>query len=153
MRTVRAWLERLGPATLPVPGPDGVILGPEPVRVKRSARQRPLRFGPGVLGWVEIYDRPEQGTIALTREGLTFRREGAAPSLWSLEGLKGVQPASSSLQLRYADQLLSLKFPEGSVRLWTRTLGEALREHHRRAGRAVVELQPCVRTCPLSKTS
>lgn len=146
-RPVRDWLDGLGAVRLPTARPDGTVLGPEPVRVKRSRAQRALRFGSQLLGWVELYDKPVKGAITLQTDRLSFQPEAGSPTLWPIDALRGIQPASSSLQLRLPDQLVSLKFPDGSVRLWTRVLGEVVQDHYRRSGREVFELQPCVRTC------
>lgn len=147
VRSAGDWLSTLGPVEAPQADADGLILGPERVSVKQSRQQNPLRYSGELLGWVEVYDKTQKGTMALRIDGLHFRPEGGAEVHWEPGDLTGLQPASSSLQLGLHRHMASVKFLEGSVRLWTRALSDLLREHYRRSGRDVVELQPFVRTC------
>jgi hypothetical protein len=149
VRSAGDWLSILGPVEAPRADADGLILGPERVRVKRSRRQNPLRYAGELLGWVELYDKAQRGTMSLRSDGLHFQPEEGPAVSWAPGDLTGLQPASSSLQLGLHREMASVKFLEGSVRLWTRALSDLLREHYRRSGRDVLELQPFVRTCIL----
>jgi hypothetical protein len=152
-RHAAAWLEALGPVRPPGPGPDGVILGPERVRVKLTRSQQPLRFGGELAGWVELYDDASNGTLRLDGEGLLFRAGRRAELRWTTADITGIQPASSSIQLGLHDGMASIKFLDGSVRLWTRAISDVVREHHRLAGHEVTELQPFVRTREIARNA
>ena len=147
MQSAAEWLSSLGPVQAPPPDADGLILGPEQVRVRHARRHNPLRYSGELLGWVEEYDRPRQGIMSLRVDGLHFQPQRGTALHWSPGEITGLQPASSSLQLGLHRQMASVKFLEGSVRLWTRALSDLLRDHYRRIGRDVLELQPFVRTC------
>lgn len=149
-RSAADWVRLLGPVEAPLPQPDGLILGPDPVRVKLTATHRPLRFGSELLGWVESYHRAEAGTLSLGMDGLHFQRAMGDIVHWSPADLTGLQPASSSLQLGLRGRMASVKFLEGSVRLWTRAVSDLLRAWHLEQGRDVFEIQPYVRTRPLA---
>jgi hypothetical protein len=131
---------------------EGRILGPERVRVRHTRRQDPLHWSGELLGWVEVYDKPRTGTMTLRHDGLHFRPLRDEAIHWTPRQITGIQPASSSLQLGLHDRMASIRFIDGSVRLWTRALSELLRDHYRQHGRDVLELQPCVRTCPVTRT-
>lgn len=152
-RPAAEWLRLLGPVESPVPAADGSILGPESVRVKLTRMHKPLRFGNQLLGWVETYDGARAGTMSLRVDGLHFRPERGPHVHWTPADLSGLQPASSSLQLGLRGQMASVKFLEGSVRLWTRALSDLLRAWHAAEGREVLELQPSVRTRPLVRSA
>ena len=147
VRSAGDWVSILGPVQASPADADGLILGPERVSVKQARQQNPLRYSGELLGWVEVYDKPQPGTLSLRVDGLHFQPEQGAAVRWGPGDLTGLQPASSSLQLGLHRQMASVKFLEGSVRLWTRALSDLLREHYRRSGRDVLELQPFVRTC------
>jgi hypothetical protein len=146
-RSAEEWMALLGPVAASEPDADGVILGPERVRVKVSRRQEPLRWAGELLGWVEIYDSAGVGSLTLFVDGLRFLPANGEPVRWPLSDLTGIQPASSSLQLGLHHGMASVKFLEGSVRLWTRALSDQIRDHYRRQGRDLLELQPSIRTC------
>ena len=152
VRSARDWLSILGPVQAPRADADGLILGPERVTVKQARHQNPLSYSGELLGWVEVYDKPQQGTMSLRVDGLHFRPDAGVGVHWRPGDLTGLQPASSSLQLGLHRQMASVKFLEGSVRLWTRALSDLLREHYRQSGRDVLELQPFVRTCIMQGT-
>ena len=144
------WLRDLGPPTPPEPGPDGVVLGPEAVRVKFTCGQEPLHWRGHTVGWVELYDKTRRGSLTLHENRLTLLLDDG-PLAWSPEDVTGLQPASSSIQLRLGERMASFKFLEGSVRLWTAALMQVLRRHHDACGREIVELQPFVRTRPRNR--
>lgn len=146
-RPATEWLAELGPPVPPPPGADGVILGPEAVRVKFTRRQEPLRWRGQILGFVEIYEPAGRGTLTLAGDGLRLDVAGEIRR-WDASAIRGVQPASSSIQLVLGREMASLKFLEGSVRLWTAALTRFVRRHHSACGREVIELQPFVRTRP-----
>lgn len=151
-RSAQEWLARLGPAQTPEADPQGLILGPERVRVKFTRQQRPLRWRSELLGWVEVYSRPLEGDLSLRLDGLHFRPARGRIAHWRPEDLTGLQPASSAIQIGLRDSMVSAKFIDGSVRLWTRALTDLLRNHYRLAGREVVELQPFLRTGAMAKS-
>ena len=152
VRSAGDWLAILGAVEAPRADDDGHILGPEPVRVKQARQQNPLRYSGELLGWVEVYEKPQRGTMSLRVDGLHFQPGEARALHWAPGDITGLQPASSSLQLGLRGQMASVKFLEGSVRLWTRALSDLLRDHYRRSGRDVLELQPFVRTCIMQGT-
>ena len=145
-RTAAEWTETLGPAHAPDARPDGIILGPERVRVKITRNQKALRFGRDLLGWVEVYGKARRGTMTLRVDGLLFQPDTGTRIEWAPGDLTGLQPASSALQLGLSRQVASVRFRDASVRLWTRALSDLLRTYYHSLGRDVVELQPVVRT-------
>jgi len=151
-RPAAEWLQRVADVPLPGPRDDGSILGPEAVRVKTASRHKPLYFGRRLLGWVEVFERPVTGMLVLRTDALHFRTgDGSTKEVWELAGLRGIQPASSALQLALPDRrVASVKFLESSVRLWARVLTEALRADCRRRGLELLELQPTIRTCVIT---
>ena len=148
-RAPAEWLAALGAIEVPRATSDGRLIGPERVRVKHMTGQKPLRLGSELLGWVEAYSKAATGAMVLRTDGLHFTPERGGPVHWAPEDITGLQPASSSLQLGLHGDMASVKFLEGSVRLWTRAVSDLVREHHRRHGRDVLEFQPFVRTCLL----
>lgn len=148
-RPAGEWLAVLGPAKAPPPDHDGRILGPEQVRVKLTRGQKPLRWAGQLIGWVEDYTSARPGTMTLRSDGLHFEPLRGSPVHWGPSDLSGLQPASSSLQLGLHGRMASVKFIEGSVRLWTRALSDLLLRYHLECGRQVLELQPSVRTCAI----
>lgn len=145
-RTAAQWVAELGPVPIPTAGPDGVILGPERVRVKVTRDQKPLRFGGDLLGWVEVYGKATRGSMTLYDRLLRFEPDRGNVIEWSPGDLTGLQPASSSLQLGSHQQMASVRFEDGSVRLWMKALSSAVSDHWARLGLELVELQPVVRT-------
>ena len=152
-RGAAEWLAELGPVIAPSAGPDGLILGPEPVRVKVTTGQKPLHFGDQLLGWVETYGRVRPGILTLRTDGLHFQPARGQAALWRPDDVTGLQPASSSLQVGLRDVMASVRFLEGSVRLWTRAVSDLLHSHYRHHGREVVEFQPFIRTARASGTA
>jgi hypothetical protein len=152
-RPAGEWLAILGPVKAPAPDGEGRILGPERVRVKLTRGQKPLHWAGQLIGWVEDYTRAQPGTMTLRADGLHFQPVRGARVHWAPADLSGLQPASSSLQLGLHGRMASVRFIEGSVRLWTRGVSDLLQRHWRQRGREVLELQPCVRTCALRSAS
>lgn len=151
--TAGQWLAMLGPVKAPAPDEHGLILGPEKVRVKLTRGQNPLHWAGQLIGWVEDYTRPQPGTMTLRIDGLHFQPARGTSVQWGPPDLSGLQPASSSLQLGLHGRMASVKFLEGSVRLWTRALSDLLQRHYLERGCDVLELQPCIRTCPIRRAS
>ncbi|HEX2167545.1 MAG TPA: hypothetical protein VHG09_09980 [Longimicrobiales bacterium] len=152
-RAAGEWLDLLGPAKAPAPDANGIILGPEQVSVKLTRRQDPLEWAGQLIGWIEVYTRPRMGILSMRDDGLHFQPNRGDGVYWGPADLTGLQPASSSLQLGLHGHMAAVKFLEGSVRLWTRALSDLLLRHYRAQGRAVLELQPCVRTCLMRSAS
>ena len=141
------WLNRLGPVQVPEPDAQGRILGPELVRVKRTIGQKRYYAGTTFLGWIETYDRPRRGMLELRTDGLYFRAADGSAEHWTIDRVTGLQPASSAIQLGFRTHMVSVKFLEGSVRLWTGALTAQIREHYDRQGFDVLVLQPHIRLC------
>jgi len=144
------WLARLGPPEIPPPDAGGRILGPEKVRVKQTVGQRPFYYGSGFMGWIETYGATTVGSLELHLDGLHFQATTGESSIWTLDELTGLQPASSTLQLGFRGHMKAVKFLEGPVRLWTRAIADILHAHYEARGRQVRELQPHVRTCAIA---
>lgn len=149
-RTAGEWLRLLGEPPVPEAGPNGVLAGPEGVIARLAAEQRPLRFAGELLGWIEVFGPKTEGTLTLTTDRLVFTADAAAGFQWELRRLTAVQPASSALQVAAGTTVASLRFPQSSVRLWTRALTAALRCVHEGEGREILEFQPRLRTRLLS---
>ena len=141
------WLEMLGPIRVPEPDEAGRILGPELVRVKRTTGQRQFYYGAAFLGWIETYDHPRAAQLELYTDGLHLRTRDGVEERWTLEQITGLQPASSTIQLGFRDHMVSIKFVEGSVRLWTAALSQLLHEFYERQGFEILVLQPHIRVC------
>lgn len=152
-RAAAEWLSLLGPVKSPTPDPSGLILGPEPVRVKLTRGQKPLHWAGQLVGWVEDYTPSQPGTMTLRTDGLHFDPLRASSVHWQPADLSGLQPASSALQIGLHGRMASIRFVEGSVRLWTRALSDLLQQHYRDRGQDVLELQPCIRTCTTPRAS
>jgi hypothetical protein len=147
-----AWLARL-------PWPDldgeGLALPPaveppfqERVQLRTEQRRTALRQAGDYLGRIEIFGPREQGLLELDEAVLAFR--GDAGGAWTvrLEELAAVQPASSAIQLKArGGPVMSIRFPNGSVRLWEQRIKVCVRRAWSRAGRSeIVEFQPRIRT-------
>ena len=141
IRPAAAWLDTL-PSPVPADGP--VVAGPERVRVKLAADQvKPVFHRRELIGWVECFGKPAQGSLSLDQEALTFAVEGWGRSV-PLEQLTAIQPSSSSLQLRTSNgTVASVRFMESSVLRWEILLQEAVRRRWTALGRGrVIEFQP-----------
>lgn len=109
----------------------------------------PVREGSELLGFVERFGPKIPGTVRLGDDALTFLPDsGGAERIWRLLDVTAVQPASSTLQLKVRTQpVVTLRFTDGSVRLWEHRIQQRLRAAWRAAGRGeIVEFQPRVTT-------
>lgn len=109
----------------------------------------PVREGTELLGFVERFGPKIPGTVGLRDDAVTFRPDGGgAERTWPLLDVTAVQPASSTLQLKVrAQPVVTLRFTNGSVRLWEHRIQQRLRAAWRAAGRGeIVEFQPRVTT-------
>jgi hypothetical protein len=145
-RPARAWLERLPEARLPWEGAEsqaGCVFE-ERVEIRVAEGQRAIRLGRQFFGWVERFGPKHRGTLRLGPEGLSFRGEDGQERSWPLAALTAVQASSSSLQLKARQEpVVSIRFPEGSARLWEALVERALRLRYRAEGRGeIVEFQP-----------
>ncbi|HUF49196.1 MAG TPA: hypothetical protein VMN60_00065 [Longimicrobiales bacterium] len=152
-RPAAAWLEQLGPVRVPEPGPDGRMVGPERVRVRSTVGQKPFYYGRAFLGWIETYTPTRTGTMDVRADGLLFLPDRGPVEHWPIASITGLQPASATVQLGFRDHMTSIRFLEGSVRLWTRVLSAVLHEHWGRQGYHVLELQPHIRTCRVATSA
>ncbi len=132
---------------LPQPADDGRVEGHALLREADAAR--PLREGQELLGFVERFGPGIPGMLAVRDDAIVFRPDGAgAERVWPLLDVTAVQPASSTLQLKVRGQpVITLRFTQGSVRLWEHRIQRRLRAAWRAAGRGdIVEFQPRVTT-------
>lgn len=148
-REAHAWLSDATPP--PLPDAD-VWVGPERVRVRVAAAQRPLEDRGRVIGWIERFGKPLPGALRLTPEDLDFAGDDGRAIRWPLLDLTVIQPASRALQVHAPAALASITFLEGSVRYWEIMLKQALRDRYRRAGRGEIRhFQPRVQ-CVLPRS-
>jgi hypothetical protein len=96
------------------------------------------------LGRIERFGDFQFGQLTVTDTALRFDARDADGSFeWPLGELTGVQPSSTSLQIKARKRpLVSVKFVNGSSRLWEERLQNALRQHHK--GCDIIEFQPRV---------
>ncbi|MEJ2217084.1 MAG: hypothetical protein P8099_10765 [Gemmatimonadota bacterium] len=141
--SVARWLDRLPPVSQ--------LLGERPIRQARATlriaeAERVIREGRRYLNRIEIFGKPDDGTLRLRPDAVIFRpdRQGSDDLTWPFEGLTAIQPSSHTLQLKARDRpVASLHFASDSVRLWEELLMHAVRDFYRRTGRGdVVEFQP-----------
>jgi hypothetical protein len=151
-RSAGEWLRVLGGLSLPERAAEGVILGPEQVVVRVAAEQRPLHDGAELLGWIESFGPPMNGRLTLTIDQLRFERPPPAGSddavlAWPLRAIRAVQPASSALQIATGRTVAAIRFPNSSLRLWSRAVTTRLRLVYAAESLEITEFQPCIRTC------
>lgn len=152
-RTAVGWL-----SVLPWPDLDGegtaLPAGLEPpfaaaVQVREAGVEQPLRRAGSFLGFVERFGHPIAGRIRLDPETLHFAAQSESGEwTWPLAEMTAVQPASSTIQLKARGRaVISVRFTEGSVRLWEQRLKFCIRLAFHRQGRSpITEFQPRIRT-------
>ncbi|MHB1169762.1 MAG: hypothetical protein ACYC28_10840 [Longimicrobiales bacterium] len=117
------------------------------VVLRDAETARPLREDGELLGFVEGFGPKIPGMLTLDEDALTFTPHDAGASrVWPILDVTAVQPASSKLQLKVkGEPVVTLRFQDGSVRLWEARIQRALRRAWRAAGRGeIVEFQPRV---------
>lgn len=147
-----SWLARL-------PWPDldgeGFDLPPgverpfqETVQLRTEHRRMALHRAGDYLGRVEIFGPRRTGLLRLDDAVLTFEPDSGEGWAIPLEDLSAVQPASSTIQLKArGGPVVSIRYPDGSVRLWEQRLKFCVRLAWSRMGRGqIVEFQPRIRT-------
>lgn len=145
-RTVPEWEAELPDLLLAA----GEPAEPTPGIFRVAAPARAIRAGNQLLGWAERFGPRLRVTFVLEPDHLAVVPAKGADKRWPLELVVAVQPSSSSVQLRIRDgELISLSFPDSSVRLWEVRLQAAVRNAYARAGRGVItEFHPTIRTRP-----
>jgi hypothetical protein len=150
-RSAAHWLRLLGDLPSFAPDDDDLILGPVTAIMRSAGEERPLRFRGAFLGWIEHFGPSTTGHVRLTSEKLEFE-ESARPRRtprtheWPLGTITSVQPASSALHFATTGEVVGVRFPTSSVRLWTRALEAALTRFHQAAGQEITDFQPVIRT-------
>jgi hypothetical protein len=149
LRQPAEWSDGLPePASLLPPG-AGERVREARVKVRRAIGEAVVRgTGRAYLNRIERYGAEEEGTLELRGDRVVYRPDGAPPLAWGLDELTGIQPSSSTLQVKARHQpVVSFRFPEDSVLLWEMLLHAALRAHYRRSGRGeIAEFQPRIVT-------
>lgn len=115
------------------------------VQMQRSDSEDQLRWGGRLVGYVERFQDPVEGSIRLTDVVLEFMDpEGQLLESWPLSTLAAVQGASSAIQIRGEDgTLFQFRFLGDSPRRWESLLRIVVSEARRREGLGeVVEFQP-----------
>lgn len=152
----RTALEWLGALPWPDLDGEGTALPAEleppftaAVQVREAGVEQPLRRAGAFLGFVERFGRPRAGRIRLDFETLGFTpQSGSGEWTWPLDEMTAVQPASSAIQLKARGRpVVSVRFNEGSVRLWEQRLKYCIRRAFHAHGRnGITEFQPRIRT-------
>lgn len=140
------WLDRLPPA-------ESLLgTGRDPVRearalVRLAEGQRPVHVGGRYLNHVECFGERESGLLRLHGDRLVLETEGKRME-WPLGAITTIQPSSRALQIRAKrSPLVSLEFPDDSIRLWEDLLVAALRRHYEETGQGtIIEFQPRIVT-------
>jgi hypothetical protein len=122
----------------------------QPVEVRLGVAEVPLRKAGAFLGIVEKFGPSHAGQLELAEASLSFTPgvEGRPKGWsWPLTEITAIQPSSSSIQLKARGrQVVSMRFPAGSLRLWEQRLQYCVRAAYEREGKGnVVEFQPHIR--------
>jgi hypothetical protein len=143
-RTLEGWERDLPP----IEEAAQADAGPAPAILRQAGPALPVFAGRQMLGWAERFGARIPARVSLEEGVLAIRADSLPEIRWRLEEVTAVQPSSSSVQLRRRDrQLLSLAFPEGSIRLWEVRLQDAVRKSYRDAGKgSITEFHPTIRT-------
>lgn len=142
-RSVEDWEARLPSLDQAAEGPPGRASA----ILRTATAPRPVRFREGLLGWAERFGPKTPATVEIDEDFLRLRTD-AREQTWELTTVTAVQPSSSAVQLHRRDgALISLAFPEASVRLWEARLQAAVRRAYRNAGRGeITDFHPTIRT-------
>lgn len=137
------WLAGLPPIE---PFPDGGASRETRVSARFAGVDVRVRWRGELLGFREALGEPVAGVLRLTPDRLEFQALGGELHGWSLGEITGVQPSSSTVQVKPRHEgVVGFRFTDESPRLWEELLGESLRRWYRRAGRGeVIEFQPRV---------
>lgn len=140
------WLDRLPPA-------ESLLgTGRDPVRearvlVRLAEGQRAVHVGGRYVNHVEFFGERESGVLRLHEDRLVLETERTRME-WPLDAITTIQPSSRALQIRAKrSPLVSLEFPDDSIRLWEDLLAAALRRHYEEGGKGeIIEFQPRIVT-------
>ncbi len=111
--------------------------------LRRAREEEPVRVGGRLLGFVERFGQPHDGTLRLRGETLSFTVDGATVGQWNLLDLRSIQTSSGSLQITGEDGMVQFRFHDDSPRRWESLLHHLIRDGYRREGRGeIVEFQP-----------
>jgi hypothetical protein len=125
---------------------DDPLFGPEPVILRVARAVNPIRNGRELLGWAERLGRRSSGEATLNNHAFVLRC-GREHRVIPLESITAVQPSSSTLQIasRVAP-LVSIRFPQSSVRLWEHRLEARLQRRYHELGMGVItDFHPRIR--------
>ena len=150
VHALMAAIEAFGGPMTSARGDDGKVSYEATVQLRRSNRERPVRYRGEVLGFAEALEEPEPGLLRITKDRLALFGPGdeAIVDEWPLLSLWAVQTASSTLQISLADgSVFQFRFTDDSLYRWERLLHTLLREAYRREGKGeIVEFQPRIVT-------
>lgn len=107
-----------------------------------------IRKGQEFLGRMERLGEKRPGMLVLETTQVCFLDDDGSTRSWALDDLTGIQPSSSTLQLKTRGQpVVSIRFPQGSVRLWEELIQTILRHRYKEQGRGeIIEFQPRITT-------
>ncbi len=121
----------------------GATRRPAPVTLRIAPRQKPYRHSDVLLGFIEEFDPPEDGTIELGEDSINFK-SAAGERRWPLDELTAVQPTSGTLNLKLRKgPLVAIRFRDGSPLLWEERVKAAIQKRFSASGRGeIAEFQP-----------
>ncbi|MEX2527416.1 MAG: hypothetical protein WEA09_07240 [Gemmatimonadota bacterium] len=125
--------------------PESGLKAEADVRLKRGRGESVLHSRGQFLGFRERMADTETGRLILDPDKLCFQpSSGNSDVVWALRDVRGVQIASSALQLYLASRLLlHFRFVDDSCRRWDELLRHAIQEVWRDEGWGeIVEFQP-----------
>lgn len=141
---------------LPAEPPLGEEPGGAGERLRRRDRvlarfalgDEPIRRGKAFLGFMERLGPARAGELTLTDDALALRLEDGGERRWPLQDVAALQASSATIQVRpRGEPIVSLAFPDSSVRLWEESIAAALRRKWRTLGRGeILEFQPRIVT-------
>lgn len=148
-RRLTAEIERHG-GPLPdrdIPGGESILRSAR-VRLQEAGDERPVRWGGRLLGFVERFGDPREGTLSVTSDELAFVDAAGRREEWALDDLTALQASSSRVQVRTpGGRLLQFRFLDESPRRWESLLRQLVAAAWRRSGKGeVVEFQPRITT-------
>jgi hypothetical protein len=111
---------------------------------RQLEREVPVRNAGRFLGYSERLGKPIRGRITLHDDRVEFLADKGESWSWLLDDITGLQPSSSSVQIKVRRQpVFSLGIPGISRRFWEERLSEAINRRWRATGRpAIREFQP-----------
>lgn len=125
--------------------PEGGLRAEADVQLTCGEEESVLRARGEFVGFREKMGETEAGRLILEPSRLHFSpSSGMGDMAWALRDIRGVQTASSALQLYMASGLLlHFRFVDDSCRRWDELLRHAIQEVWREEGRGeIAEFQP-----------